>query len=105
MDILPTNVLPGVIDQARNRKPSETGGLALALNMKIDATVVLTLSVNIDDQLINGQIGKVYNVVLDRNQSVAKIYVKFRDSLAGLAIMSKDLHAGIWCCSNNLCSI
>jgi len=49
LDILPTNVLPSVIDQARNRKPSETGGLALTLNIKIGATVMLTLNVDIND--------------------------------------------------------
>ena len=95
LDILPPNVPASIIEEARNRKQTETGGLALILKVKIGARVMLTSNIDIDDRLINGQIGTVYNVVLDRNQAVTKIYVKFNDSSAGLSAMSKDSYARI----------
>ena len=50
---------------------------------------MLTCNVDIDDRLINGQIGDVMYVKMTSNQ-VTKIYLKFDDVRACLKVMAKD---------------
>ena len=45
---------------ARNR--SETGGLDYKIKLKQDAQVMLTTNLNIEDRLINGQMGTVSKI-------------------------------------------
>ena len=44
---------------ARNKKLSETGGLAKCLELKVGAKVMIAVNVDIQDMLINGQVGEV----------------------------------------------
>ena len=53
-DELPKNCRNSVIIEAKNRRQSETGGLALLLELKVDARVMITAIINITDRLING---------------------------------------------------
>ena len=50
IDDLPQNVPPRVIEEAQNRKHTETGGLPLKITLKIDAKVMLTKNIDIDDK-------------------------------------------------------
>jgi len=43
----------------KNLKQSDTGGLAAELDLKINARVMLITKINIEDRLINGQLGTV----------------------------------------------
>ena len=47
------------IREAQNRKQSETGGLASLLELKVNFRVMLTANINIEDRLINKQMGTV----------------------------------------------
>ena len=67
------------IQKALNKNQNETGGLAGTLNIKVNAKVLQTVDINIDDRLINGQIGTVYKIKTDNKGQDVKIYIKFDD--------------------------
>ena len=83
MDDYPTGSTQKTIDSVREKKSSDTGGLLYKLDLKIECRVMLTSNVDIEDRLINGQIGtiKKFNVI---NGKVGSIFVKFDDETAGL---------------------
>ena len=43
-------------------KPSDTGGLVKCLKLKLEAKVMLTVNIGIQDRLIDGQIGVLKNL-------------------------------------------
>ena len=92
IDDLPKNVPSQVIEEARNRKHTETGGLPCMIQLKIGAKVMLTKNIDIADKLINGQIGIVKNVVV-KNGQISKLYIKFQDIEAGLKCIESDPYA------------
>ena len=85
IDELPSNfnVSQSDILKARNRKPTETGGLAVKLSLKLESRVMLTVNIDIVDRLINGQMGIVKHFQRNEHNRVVTIYVKFDDSTAG----------------------
>ena len=54
---------------------------------------MLTSNVDISDRLINGQIGRVSQIITDKNKNVIKIYVKFDDNRAGKTLKKHDAYA------------
>ena len=54
------------ITETQNQKQSVSGGLAPLLKLKVKARVMLTTNINIEDQLINGQMGHVQHIELNR---------------------------------------
>ena len=50
------------IREAQNRKQSVTGGLASLLELKVNFRVMLKTNINIEDRLINKQIGTVKHI-------------------------------------------
>ena len=90
VDEIPKNVSQAQINRALNKNQSETGGLAATLKIKVNARVMLTYNINIEDRLINGQIGTVKTVIINTENKVAKIYIKFDDSKAGIDSSNKD---------------
>ena len=48
-----------LISLAQNKKQPETGGLPKCLELKVGAKVMVTVNVDMQDMLINGQIGEV----------------------------------------------
>ena len=98
VDEIPKNVSQAQINRVLNKNQSETGGLATTLMLKVNARVMLTSNIDIEDRLINGQIGTVKKIVLNTQNNVTKIYVKFDDSKAGIHLMNKDnygKHSGL----------
>ena len=75
------------IKEAQNRKQSETGGLASLLELKVNATVMLTTNINIEDRLINGQMGTVKHIEIKENE-VRTIYLELDNKCAGQIRMS-----------------
>ena len=88
--ILPKNVQTSVTNKALNRTRMETGGLARLLELKVEARVMLTSTIEVADKLSNGQIGTVFHIHADRNQRVTKIYINFDDESAGLKNINSD---------------
>ena len=66
---------------------TETGGLAYSLELKINARVMLTININIQDRLINGQIGTVKHIEIKENE-VKTIYLELDVKRAGQFRMS-----------------
>ena len=82
-DDIPRNCRSADIMEAKNRRQSETGGLALLLELKVDASVMITSNIDISDRLINGQLGTVKRFKIIQNK-VTTIYLKLDDDHAGL---------------------
>ena len=88
----PQNVPPRVIEEAQNRKHTETGGFPLKITLKIGAKVMLTKNIDIADKLINGQIGIIKKVIV-KNGRVSELYVEFFDEEVGLKSIESDCYA------------
>ena len=54
---------------------------------------MLTVNIDLQDRLINGQIGTIKYISKGRTNNITKIYVKFDDAKAGLKKMSTDFFA------------
>ena len=92
IDELPSNCNISETDilSARNRKATETGGLAIKLSLKLEARVMLTVNVDIADMLTNGQMGIIKHFKQNEQNRVITIYVKFDDSDVGKKLSSSN---------------
>ena len=81
------------IGKVLSRSQSETGGLAGALELKVNTGVILTVNADLKDRLVNGQLGTVKHFQKDQNGNVLKIYIALDDCEAGLKSTSKDASA------------
>ena len=84
------------ITWVKNAKLSETGGLAYELTLKEGARIMITKNIDIEDKLINGQVGFIKYIKLANNK-VSDIYVKLDDPTAGQKSRQSD-HLS---CANN----
>ncbi|XP_068712523.1 uncharacterized protein [Montipora foliosa] len=83
-DQYPPNATNQNINTTLSRGRSETGGLDFEVKIKEGARVMLTTNINIADRLINGQMGTVVKVDVNKvTQKPNVIYVKFDDKRAG----------------------
>ena len=82
-DNYPVGTTEKTIASVREKKHSDTGGLLYKLDLKVGCRVIMTTNMDIDDRLINGQIGTVkrFNII---NGKVETISVQFDDVTAGL---------------------
>ena len=71
-----------LISLAQNKKQSEIGGLAKCLELKVDAKVIVTVNVDIQDMLINGQAREEIGFEI-MNSIVKKDYFEFQYPLVG----------------------
>ena len=78
-DQIPKNSKISDIREAQNRKKSETGGLALLLELKVNARVMLTANIKIEDRLINRQMETVKHIEIKENE-VRTIYLELDDN-------------------------
>ena len=67
---------------------SETGGLASTLKIKSNVRVMLTMNVDLQDRLIDGQSGTVKHIEINDQHNISKVYIKFDDNKAGLKRIS-----------------
>ena len=67
---------------------SETGGLASTLQIKSNVRVMLTMNVDLQDRLIDGQSGTVNHIEINDQHNISKVYIKFDDNKAGLKRIS-----------------
>ena len=92
LDNIPTTFTRNEIERVKKLKQSETGGLAAELDLKIDARVMLISNIDIEDRLINGQLGTVCDFLF-KNERIEVVYVKFDDRKAGTKLRIKDRFA------------
>ena len=76
IDEMPQNISQSDISKAFNRKQSETGGLARILRLKLEARVMLTCNIDIEDRLINGKIRTVRHITAKNNGYVQKKFIE-----------------------------
>ena len=75
-----------MIETAQNQKQTNTGGLAKLLKLKIGAKVMLTVNVDIQDRLTNGQTGNIEHIEFVQG-TIRKVYAKFTDEQVGTRAM------------------
>ena len=85
-DLFATDTIPCIsgftqcqIMATQSRRQSESGGLARLLTLKLESKVMLTVNIDIQDRLINGQMG-VFEIV---ENAISTIFIKFDDPEAG----------------------
>ena len=89
-DEFPKSIPHQKIIEVLNRSQSETGGLVGVLDIKLNARAMLTVNIDLQDMLVNGQLGTVKCIHTDSERNVSKIYIKFHYSKAGLKRMNSD---------------
>ena len=72
------------IDRVLARKRSETHGLDYEIKVKEGARIMLTTNINIQDRLINGQMGTVVKIDVNISNEPTILYIKFDDETAGI---------------------
>ncbi|XP_066934413.1 uncharacterized protein [Clytia hemisphaerica] len=92
MDVYPRDFTESQITKVKNLPLNDTGGLSVLFDLKIGARVMLISNIDIEDRLINGQLGTVTDVKF-RNIKAELIYVKLDDKTAGIKAQSKDQYA------------
>ena len=84
------NISSTKIESILKRNESETGGLASTIQIKLNARVMLTMNIDLQDRLINGQLRTVKHIAINDQRNISKIFIKFDDSKAGLKRVSMD---------------
>ena len=83
-DVFPSSVSVHDINKAMKRGRCSNAGLAHTIKLKVGARVMLTANLDVEDRLINGQIGTVLEIKNNRVSCKPEvIYVKFDDQNAG----------------------
>ena len=87
-DEIPNDIVlsQSLIDATKQRKMSETRNLESPLKLKVDAQIMLTSNLNIDDRLVNGLVG-TFKQIKYKNNEVSVMYVKYNDNNAGREAM------------------
>ena len=87
-DQYPSNITKQDIDRVLSRGRSETGGLDFEVKIKEGARVMLTTNIDIADRLINGQMGTVMKIHVNKvAQKRTVLYIKFDDHRAGTSLI------------------
>ena len=89
-DLIPPEMPFSVVQKIISGNQSDTGGLAGTLHLKEGARVMLTSNIDISDRLINGQIGTVIHLQLNKVSHVQTVYIRFDDPNAGLKKMASE---------------
>lgn len=90
VDQYPRNVTKQDIDSVLSSGRSETCGLDTNILVKENARVMLTVNVDINDRLINGQMGTIAKIAINQNTNKPSvIYIKFDDPKAGARAIGK----------------
>ena len=89
--VSPKNVSPQKIEKNLNRSQSNTDGLAQLLHIKVNATSILTVSINVKDRLVNEQLGTVMHIAKNHRNEVFKRYVQCDDNRASLTKINIDI--------------
>ena len=86
----PINLAEQDIDKVLSKGRSDNGGLDAEIQVKNNATVMLSVNVDINDRLVNGQMGTIARIVINQNTSTQSvIFIKFDDCQAGVYAVSK----------------
>jgi hypothetical protein len=92
-DQYPKNVNKQDIDRVLARRRSETCGLDFEIHIKEGARVMLTTNINIQDRLINGQMGTVVKIQVNGSNIPTILYIKFDDENAGKTMINSSANS------------
>ncbi|CAB4039510.1 ATP-dependent DNA helicase PIF1 [Paramuricea clavata] len=92
-DQYPKNVNKQDIDRVLARGRSETGGLDFEIQIKKGARIMLTTNINIQDRLINGQMGTVVKIQVNESNKPTILHIKFDDENAGKTLINSSVNS------------
>ncbi|CAB3998256.1 ATP-dependent DNA helicase PIF1 [Paramuricea clavata] len=92
-DQYPKNVNKQDIDRVLARGRSEICGLDFEIHIKEGARVMLTTNINIQDRLINGQMGTVVKIQVNGSNIPIILYIKFDDENAGKTMINTSANS------------
>ena len=76
----------------KSKSLSDTGNLPTELKICVGSRFMLTLNIDVNEQLVNGQLGTVKHITYNpRNPLLSTIYVKFVDENAGKSKKNRRL--------------
>ena len=87
------NVSKQDIARVLARGRSETGGLDFEIQVKEGARIMLTTNINIQDQLIDGQMGTVVKIQVNESNKPTTLYIKFDDENAGKTLINSNANS------------
>ena len=75
LDNYPVGTTEKTIASIREKKHSDTGGLLYKLDLKVGCRVMMTTNMDLDDRLINGQIGTVkkFNIMNGKVETICAV--------------------------------
>lgn len=76
-DHLPKNVLNHELNEVPSGNQKETDGLAQILEVQVAARVMLTVDIDLQKRLVNGELGTVKHISWGSTKNTIKIYVNF----------------------------
>ena len=89
-------------DTKRALHQNENGGLDYQVKVKIGARVMLTVNLDVNDRLINGQMGTILKIKFYNTYNAEIIYVNFDDENSGCTLIQKS--GDLFAIENNVCS-
>ena len=90
IDKLPPNITDAVLNKFYQRSQMDTNGLAHKLTIKLNAKVMITVNIDVEDKLCNGQIGIIRHIKFDNGGNVQKIYLEMEDHEVGFKAINSD---------------
>ena len=84
INYFPENVSNQKINKVLNCNQIEAGGLTQVLEIKVDARVLQMVNTDLQERIVNRQMGILKHISQDTFNSVIKIYIKFDNNKAEL---------------------
>ncbi|CAF1027593.1 unnamed protein product [Rotaria sp. Silwood1] len=86
-----------VLNSVKNLKTTETYGLPLKIDLKVDAKYMMTVNIDIEDGLVNGACGKLimidYGKLQKTNETVpCRLWIKFNLSLTPIEPVTRQIN-------------
>ena len=92
IDKIPEGAPSAIIENLNAKSQSGTGGFVHYLCLKKGSRVMLTVNIDLNDRLRNGQLDNVDNIVFTES-GISKIYLKFDVLFVGKQLMRSDFYS------------
>ena len=76
-DHIPKNISSTKIENILKHNQSEMGGLASMLQIKLNARVMLTMNIDLQDRFVNGQLGTAKHIAINDQSNISKCKPNF----------------------------
>ena len=89
IEIVPENKANIRVNEALSCNQSETRGLGQTLQVKENAEIMFTVNINLENRLVNDQLGTIMHISSGKDGNIANIYVNFDNKKPSLKKKTK----------------